>query len=162
LRHRREALLNALADDDQASTSSPDVALARATPAAQLDSEFEPLHGHRPPSRHPDYLRRRVAWAVQAAKLDGLPKPISGRVVELKEHLPERWKDAFLGVARVHVTRLHRVEQRRAFDPAAAAQRRGYRASATRSGVSAADDDAGPGARYPRTTPPHPRVHHPT
>ena len=45
-------------------------------------------HHERPPSLQPDYLRRRVVWAVQAAKLGGLPKPISGKVMELKEHLP--------------------------------------------------------------------------
>jgi hypothetical protein len=79
----------------------PDVALALAMPAAELAAEFERLHGRRPRTRYPTYLRRRVAWAVQAAKLGGLPKPISGRVVELKEHLPERWREVFAGVARV-------------------------------------------------------------
>jgi hypothetical protein len=82
-------------------------------PAAQLESEYQRLHGHRPACRHPEYVRRRVAWAVQAAaNLGGLPKPISGKVMELKEHLPERWQEAFAGVARVHVTRVHRVDRR--------------------------------------------------
>jgi hypothetical protein len=62
--------------------------------------------------RYPTYLRRRVSWAVQAAKLGALPKPNAGRVMELREHLPARWKEAFAGVARVHVTRVHRVERR--------------------------------------------------
>ena len=81
-------------------------------PIAQMAAEFERLHGHHPASRHPDYLRRRVTWAVQAAKLGGLPKPISGKVMELKDSLPERWQEAFAGVARVHVTRVHRVDRR--------------------------------------------------
>jgi len=71
-------------------------------------------HDERPPSLPPDYLRRRVVWAVQAAKLGGLPKPIRGKVMELKAHLPERWQEAFAGVARVHVTRVHRVDRRSA------------------------------------------------
>jgi hypothetical protein len=62
--------------------------------------------------RYPTYLRRRVAWAVLAVKLGGLPKPISGKVMELKEHLPERWREVFADVARVHVTRVHRVDRR--------------------------------------------------
>jgi hypothetical protein len=110
---RREALLAKLADAGAgAPTMLPDVARVLAMPPAHLLNEFEILHGHRPPSRNPEYLRRRVAWAVQAEKLGGLPKPISGRVMELKEHLPERWQEAFAGVARVHVTRVHRVDRR--------------------------------------------------
>jgi hypothetical protein len=65
-------------------------------------------------SRHPDYLRRRAAWAVQAEKLGGLSTAISSKVMELKEHLPEPWQAAFAGVARVHVTRVHRVDRRSA------------------------------------------------
>jgi len=34
--------------------------------------------------------------------------------MELKEHLPERWQEAFAGVASVHVTRVHRVDRRSA------------------------------------------------
>jgi hypothetical protein len=44
--------------------------------------------------------------ALQAAKKDGPPKPISVRVMELREHLPERWQEVFAGVARVHATRV--------------------------------------------------------
>ena len=36
----------------------------------------------------------------------------SGKVMELKDHLPERWREAFSGVTRVHVTRVHRVDRR--------------------------------------------------
>jgi len=106
-------MLTALADGGAATPpTSPDVILAQAMPVAEMAAVFERLHGNRPPSRHPDHLRRRVAWAVQGAKLGGLAKPISARVMELKEHLPERWRAAFAGVARVHVTRVHRVDRR--------------------------------------------------
>jgi hypothetical protein len=110
---RREALLATLADAGAGAPSIlPDVARVLAMPPAHLRNEFEILHGHPPPSRNPDYLRRRVAWAVQADKLGGLSTAISGKVMELKEHLPERWQEAFAGVARVHVTRVHRVDRR--------------------------------------------------
>jgi hypothetical protein len=92
----------------------PDVARVLAMPPAHLRNEFELLHGHRPPSRDAKYLRRRVAWAVQAEKLGGLSKPISGKVIELREHMPDRWQEVFAGVARVHVTRVHRVDRRSA------------------------------------------------
>jgi hypothetical protein len=109
---RREALLAALVEGgERAPAPYPDVILALAMPAAKLAAAFERLHSRRPPTRYPTYLRRRVAWAVQAAKLGGLPKPIGRRVMELKEHLPDRWQEAFAGVARVHVTRVHRVER---------------------------------------------------
>jgi hypothetical protein len=112
---RREVLLAALVEGGaRAPTPYPDVALALAIPAPDLAAEFERLHGRRPPTRYPTYLRRRVAWAVQAVKLGGLPKPIAGKVLELKEHLPELWQAAFAGVARAHVTRVHRVDRRQA------------------------------------------------
>jgi len=111
---RREELLVALADGGAGAPAiAPAVIVIGAMAPAALVAEFERLHSHRPPSRHPDYLRRRVAWAVQAAKEGGLPKPISGRVMELRDHLPIRWREAFAGVARVHVTRAHRVERGR-------------------------------------------------
>jgi hypothetical protein len=110
---RREALLAALADGGAGAPAMlPDVARVLAMSPPQLANEFELLHGHRPPSRNLEYLRRRVAWAVQAAKLGGLPKPIAGKVMELKEHLPRQWQEAFANVARVHVTRVHRVDRR--------------------------------------------------
>jgi hypothetical protein len=109
---RREALLAALADAIDAPTTMPDVARVISMPAAVLEVEYQRLHGHRPACRQPVYVRRRVAWAVQAVKLGALPKPIASKVMELKEHLPERWKEAFGNVARVHVTRVHRVDRR--------------------------------------------------
>jgi hypothetical protein len=110
---RREALLTTLADGGAGAPAMlTDVARILAMSPVQLANEFELLHGHRPPSRNPEYLRRRVAWAVQAVKLGGLPKPIAGKVMELKEHLPERWQEAFAAVGRVHVTRVHRVARR--------------------------------------------------
>ena len=114
-RPRREALLAALVEAGvRAPAPYPDVTVALAMPATELAAEFQRLHGRTPRTRYPPYLRRRVAWAIQAAKLGGLPKPMSGRVMELKEHVPERWQDAFAGVARVHVTRVHRVDWRSA------------------------------------------------
>jgi len=53
-----------------------------------------------------------AAWRSPAPSkrpIAGLPKPISGRVMELRDHLPERWREAFAGVPRVHVTRVHRL-----------------------------------------------------
>jgi len=113
VRGRREDLLAAMVDGAAAPTPSGDVVAVVARDPAKLAADFERLHGHRPSSRHPEYLRRRVAWAIQAAKQGGLPKPISGRVMELREQLPERWRDVFAGVARVHVTRVHRIERGR-------------------------------------------------
>jgi hypothetical protein len=78
----------------------------------ELAAEFERLYGRRPARRLPDHARRRIAWAVQAVKLGGMPKPIAGKVMELRDRLPARWKEAFAGVARVHVTRVHRVDRR--------------------------------------------------
>jgi hypothetical protein len=117
LRHRntpfrREALLAALADASDAPTTMPDVARVISMPAAALEVEYQRLHGHLPASRQPVHVRRRVAWAVQAVKLGGMPKSMAGMVMELRDHLPERWKEAFAGVARVHVTRVHRVDRR--------------------------------------------------
>ena len=110
---RREALLAVLADAGAGAPSMlPDVARVLAMPPAHLRNEFEILHGHRPPSHNPAYLRRRVAWAVQADKLGGLSKAVSGKVMELRERMPARWKEAFAGVTRVHVTRVHRVDRR--------------------------------------------------
>jgi hypothetical protein len=33
-------------------------------------------------------------------------------VMDLRDHLPERRREVFAGVARVHVTRAHRIERR--------------------------------------------------
>jgi hypothetical protein len=109
---RREALLAALADASSAPSMLPDVARVMSMPAAELEVEYQRLHGHRPACRQPVYVRRRVAWAVQAVKIGGMPKPIAGKVMELKEHLPRQWQEAFANVARVHVTRVHRVDRR--------------------------------------------------
>jgi len=108
----REALFASLADGGAGAPRQAAIVTAvTAMSAATLAAEFERLHGYRPRHRHPDYLRRRVAWAVQAAKLGGLPKPISGRVMELRDQLPERWREVFAEVERVHVTRAHRIER---------------------------------------------------
>jgi hypothetical protein len=90
----------------------PDVARVISSPAAALEVEYQRLRGHLPASRQPVYVRRRVAWAVQAVKLGAMPKPMAGMVMELRDHLPQRWKEAFAGVARVHLTRVHRVDRR--------------------------------------------------
>jgi hypothetical protein len=111
---RREALLAALANAADAPTMLPNIARVLSMPADQLEVEYQRLHGHRPFSRHPEYVRRRVAWAIQAEKLGGLPKPIAGKVMELRDHLPNRWREAFAGIARIHITRLHRVDRRSA------------------------------------------------
>ena len=87
---RREALLTALVDASNAPTMLPDVARAMSMPAAALEGEYQRLLGHRPACRHPEYVRRRVTWAAQVEKLSGLPKPIAGKVMELKNYLPKR------------------------------------------------------------------------
>jgi hypothetical protein len=65
----------------------PDVARVVSMPAAALEVEYRRLHGHLPASRQPVYVRRRVAWAIQAEKLGGMPKPIAGKVMERRDHL---------------------------------------------------------------------------
>jgi len=105
---QREGLLVALADDG-GPAPQPVVAMVAAMNTAALTAEYHRLYDHRPPSRHPAYLRRRVTWGMQAARQGGLAKPISGRVIGLREQLPERWREVLGCVDRVHVTRAHRV-----------------------------------------------------
>jgi hypothetical protein len=68
---RREALLTALGAGAGGAATSATAAIMMVTPPAALATKFGHLLGRRPPCRHPDYLRRRMAWAVQAEKLGG-------------------------------------------------------------------------------------------
>jgi hypothetical protein len=61
---------------------------------AQLAARFEKLFGRPATTRNKQYLRKRVAWEIQARIEGGLSERALQRIDELAAHVPERWKRA--------------------------------------------------------------------
>jgi hypothetical protein len=61
---------------------------------AQLAAKFEKLFGRPATTRNKQYLRKRLAWEIQARIEGGLSERALQRIDELAAHVPERWKRA--------------------------------------------------------------------
>jgi hypothetical protein len=62
---------------------------------AQLAAKFEELFGRPAGTRNKQYLRKRIAWEIQARIEGGLSERSLQRIDELAAHIPERWRAAF-------------------------------------------------------------------
>ena len=61
---------------------------------AELAARFEELFGHPSRTRNKQYLRKRLAWEIQARIEGGLSDQALRRIDELAAHIPEKWKRA--------------------------------------------------------------------
>jgi hypothetical protein len=61
---------------------------------AALAAKFEEVLGFPSRTRNKPYLRKRLAWAIQAQIEGGLSERALQRIDELAAHIPERWKRA--------------------------------------------------------------------
>jgi hypothetical protein len=61
---------------------------------ARLAAKFEELFGRPPGTRNKPYLRKRLAWEIQARIEGGLSDRALQRIEDLAAHIPERWKAA--------------------------------------------------------------------
>jgi hypothetical protein len=61
---------------------------------AELAAKFEELLGYPSRTRNRPYLRRRVAWEIQARIEGGLSGRALKRIDELAAHVPRNWKRA--------------------------------------------------------------------
>jgi hypothetical protein len=59
---------------------------------AELAAKFEELLGYPARTRNRPYLRRRLAWEIQARIEGGLSERALQRIDELAAHIPEKWK----------------------------------------------------------------------
>jgi len=75
---------------------------------AALASEYIRVHGAPPVTRHAEYMRRRVAWALQLAAGDGPPWRLMQRALAVRDAMPVAWRDA-LAVTRVQLLWPHQL-----------------------------------------------------
>jgi Protein of unknown function (DUF2924) len=61
---------------------------------AQLAAKFEDLFERPATTRNKQYLRKRLAWEIQAGIEGGLSERALQRIDELAVHVPEKWKRA--------------------------------------------------------------------
>jgi hypothetical protein len=59
---------------------------------AELAATYQRLFGEPTRSRNKDYLRKRLAWKIQADAEGGLSLKALARIDELGDELPDRWK----------------------------------------------------------------------
>ena len=67
---------------------------------ADLAAKFEELFGSPARTRNKQYLRKRLAWEIQARIEGGLSERALQWIDELAAHIPERWKRALEPKAR--------------------------------------------------------------
>jgi hypothetical protein len=61
---------------------------------ADLAARFQELLGYPPRTRNRTYLRKRLAWEIQARIEGGLSDRALQRIDELADHVPRNWKRA--------------------------------------------------------------------
>lgn len=57
-----------------------------------LAEKYRELYGEPTRSRNRDYLKKRLAWRIQADAEGGLSKGALARIEELGDEMPERWQ----------------------------------------------------------------------
>jgi hypothetical protein len=73
---------------------------------SELAARFGELVGRPATTRNKQYLRKRLAWEIQARIEGGLSDRALQRIDELAAHIPERWKRALDPKAPAKPTRL--------------------------------------------------------
>jgi hypothetical protein len=71
-----------------------ELAALGAMTGADLAARFQELLGYPPRTRNRTYLRKRLAWEIQAWIEGGLSDRALQRIDELADHVPRNWKRA--------------------------------------------------------------------
>jgi hypothetical protein len=82
------------ADRANVGRTAADLAALGTMTGAQLAAKFEELFGRPATTRNKQYLRKRLAWEIQARIEGNLSERALQRIEDLAAHIPERWKTA--------------------------------------------------------------------